>query len=149
MLGLSSLYGTSTVSLTLVASTDSTALFTSVVSNCSGGCAGVPAAGLGSASHGSDVAAVVGCAVVRGGACGHDGPLAQRRRWYATPARPRQGRRSASGSRRRRPGRNPASPLAVGSRPEHCVCRAGGIRTRDLSVPNRARYQPAPQPVTR
>src|SRR3712207_6153107 len=51
MLGLSSLYGTSTVSLTLVASTDSTALFTSVVSNCSGGCAGVPAAGLGSASH--------------------------------------------------------------------------------------------------
>src|SRR3954454_20612916 len=110
MLGLSSSYGTSTVSLTLVGSRVSTALFTSMFSNWLGPCAG-------DAGDGDAL-----------GAWRSRSPARPRDpRWYATADGGRQERRVPAGS-----GQG----------------RDGGIRTHDLPLPKRTRYQAAPRPVT-
>src|SRR6478736_1271931 len=128
MLGLSSSYGTSTVSLTLVGSRVSTALFTSVLSNCSDSSApGCPAWALGRA----------GRAVPRSTPRG--GTLRRARAWLAAPAREAY----ATGARRRQRGSGPAAapPRAPGAgrpqrpRDEHAL-------ERQARQPLRVRVQP-------
>src|SRR5665647_3959970 len=112
MLGFSSSWDTSTVSLTVVASRVSTALFTAVVS-------------LGRGQADDDGR----CALDRRtgtGARPHD-PTAPTRGTHATA--------SAAG---------PGSERLTG----RVLGRDGGIRTHDLPLPKRTRYQAAPHPVT-
>src|SRR5665648_156802 len=112
MLGFSSSWDTSTVSLTVVASRISTALFTAVV------------------SLGRGRWTTTGVAPSIGAPGRARGPMILRH-LPAAPARLRA-----------------QPPPATKASPGRVLGRDGGIRTHDLPLPKRTRYQTAPHPVT-